>query len=139
MSNQVFKVSVQDYLDLYSFAVDLHKDSGDPIPKMNSKTIKTVNYILDIPFQSNFGKSAYVGFYKKASILFYLMIKNHPLENGNKRLACMVLGLFYEKNNRFFKITNSKLYDLSTFVAKMDSLTMPKNIDEIVKTLKKYE
>jgi len=31
----------------------------------------------------------------KASFLFYLMIKNHPFQNGNKRIAITTLFTFF--------------------------------------------
>jgi len=139
MSNPILPINKYEYMGLYEYAVDLHKHNNDPIPKIGLKTIASINYILEVPFKSNFGKPAYVGFHKKASVLFYLMIKNHPLENGNKRLACLTLALFYQKNNRDFKISNSALYKLSTDVAEMNSLNMDKNLTQIVTILKKYE
>ncbi|QQG42451.1 MAG: Fic family protein [Candidatus Giovannonibacteria bacterium] len=40
---------------------------------------------LATPFHSFGGKSAYKGLIGKASMLFYLLVKNHPFQNGNKR------------------------------------------------------
>lgn len=131
MSN-IKPILLTEYLSLYDSAVNSHALSDEPIPVLKSDSKQKINYILSVPFQSVFGKVAYWGFYKKASILFYLMIKNHPLENGNKRLACLSLGLFYEINNRNFNLSNKDLYELAHFVAKSPS----EKSNEIIETIK---
>jgi len=83
-----------------------------------------------------FGKLLYWGFYKKAAVLFYLMIKNHPLSNGNKRMACYSLIFFYQINNRIFNLSEKKLYDLTYYTVNSDSTKYKETINEIAKFLK---
>jgi death-on-curing family protein len=125
------KISIESYLALYENSVLFYRNLSEPIPEIHGNSIKNVEYILGVPFQRVFGKVAYWGFYKKAAVLFYLMIKNHPLENGNKRLACMSLDLFYNINNRILKITDKEMYDLSIRVATSDAKKPDNTINEI--------
>jgi len=39
-----------------------------------------------VPFQKFSGKDLYPGLLSKAAMLFYLLIKDHPFQNGNKEL-----------------------------------------------------
>lgn len=130
------KITLKKYLALYENAVLLYKDIEEPIPALNNNSIGKINYILEVPFQNVFGKIVYQGFYKKASILFYLMIKNHPLENGNKRIACMSLSLFYKINHRELNISDKEMYNLSKKIAISDAKLSEAEINSIKAFLK---
>lgn len=135
MSN-IRQISLQEYLELFEEAQEQHKNNGEPIPELTKSSINNIEYILSTPFLNVFGKVVYWGFYKKASILFYLMIKNHPLANGNKRLACASLIYFYEINNRAFSLSEKELYNLSKSIANSESEKSEKVISEIKNYLK---
>jgi len=70
---------------------------SEPIPDFTTRYPNTLESCLATPFQ-NFGRKP---FYKrivgKAAILFYLMIKNHPFQNGNKRIAMTTLFVFLQR------------------------------------------
>lgn len=53
----------------------------EPIPDFSTRYPNILESCLATPFQSFSGKSLYSGLISKASILFYLMIKNHPFQN----------------------------------------------------------
>ena len=55
----------------------------------------------------------YPGFYKKAAILFYCLIKNHILSNGNKRMALLTTAYFAHINGYFFDLNDQEWYDLA--------------------------
>jgi death-on-curing family protein len=78
----------------------------------------------------------YLGFIKKSAILFYLLIKNHYLENGNKRMACFTLSFFCEINGYDFDIDEISYYNLSKSVA--SSTDKNEALLLIEKELKKY-
>lgn len=62
---------------------------SEPIPDFSTRYTNQLERCIEAPFQSFGGRQLYPGLLKKASILFYLMIKNHPFQNGNKRLAML--------------------------------------------------
>ena len=45
------------------------------------------------------------------------MIKNHPFQNGNKRIAITTLLVFLHKNGKWFKIDNQSFYNFTLWVA----------------------
>lgn len=55
---------------------------------------------LHNPQQTFGGRELYPTFAKKAAILYYGLIKNHPFKNGNKRAATAALLVFLYINGR---------------------------------------
>ena len=89
----------------------------EPIPDFSTRFPNILESCLSVPFQSFSGKSAYKGLVAKASILFYLMIKNHPFQNGNKRIAVTTLLFFLYKNKKWLRLDNQELYNFAVWVA----------------------
>jgi death-on-curing family protein len=107
---------------------------GEPIPPFNTRYPDKLESCLKTPFQTFQKRSLYKTFEVKASILFYLMIKNHPFQNGNKRVAIMALIYFMHINSRNLKVSNEKLYEFSKEIAASD----PKEMDKIPTKIKGF-
>ena len=82
-------------------------------------------------------KDLYRGLIGKASILFYLMIKNHPFQNGNKRIAIMTLFHFLGKNDKWLSISNEALYKFAKDVASSKPRSREKVIAHIQEVIKR--
>ncbi|KKR02315.1 MAG: Death-on-curing family protein [Candidatus Yanofskybacteria bacterium GW2011_GWA1_39_13] len=89
----------------------------EPIPDFGTRYPNILESCLKVPFQTFDGKVLYKGFVQKAAVLFYLMIKNHPFQNGNKRIAVTTLLLFLADNNSWIKVDNQELYNFAKWVA----------------------
>lgn len=89
----------------------------EPIPEFRSRFPNTLESCLLAPFQTYGGKPLYHGLMGKGSILFYFMIKNHPFQNGNKRIAMTTLLYFLHKNGKWMKVDNQELYNFAKWVA----------------------
>ena len=61
---------------------------NEPIPDFSTRFPNILESCLAVPFQTFIGKSPYPDILSKASILCHLMIKDHPFQNGNKRIVC---------------------------------------------------
>src|SRR3989338_4386332 len=79
---------------------------NEPIPDFGTRFPNILESCLSAPFQEFGGQSPYKGLLGKASILFYLMIKNHPFQNGNKRIAVTTLLIFLFKNKKWLSVEN---------------------------------
>lgn len=90
---------------------------NEPIPEFSSRFPNILESCLATPFQKFSKKDIYSGLINKAAILFYLMIKNHPFRNGNKRIAMTTLFVFLYKNNKWLKVDNQELYLFAVWVA----------------------
>jgi len=106
----------------------------EPIPDFSARYPNILESCLATPFQSFSKKSLYPGFLSKASILFYLLIKNHPFQNGNKRIAMTVLFVFLYKNKKWRKVDTQDLYNFTIWVAQ----SPPRVKDETVKAIEKF-
>lgn len=121
-----------EYLS-YKLAKDLMK-FNEPIPDFKTRFPNVLESCLAVPFQEFGGKPAYSGLIGKASVLFYLMIKNHPFQNGNKRIAMTTLFVFLYKNKKWLKVDNQALYNFAFWVAQ----SPPEFKREVVSSIEKF-
>lgn len=89
----------------------------EPIPDFGTRFPDSLESCLAAPFQTFGRKALYSGLTKKAAILFYLMIKNHPFRNGNKRIAMTTLFVFLYNHKKWLKVDNQELYNFAKWVA----------------------
>ena len=106
----------------------------EPIPDFGSRFSNILESCLATPFQTFSGNPLYSGLIEKASILFYLMVKNHPFKNGNKRIATTTLLLFLSKNNKWVTVDPAQLYRFAKWVAESD----PKVKDAVIAAIEKF-
>jgi death on curing protein len=106
---------------------------NEPIPDFSTRSPNILESCLLIPFQSFGGKSLYKGLIGKAAILFYLMIKNHPFQNGNKRIAITTLLVFLHKNKAWIRVDTKELYNFAIWVAESNP-KLKKNTVEAIET-----
>ena len=90
---------------------------NEPIPDFSTRFPNILESCLRTPFQTFSAKDLYPTLVSKAGILFYLMIKNHPFQNGNKRLAFMTLLYFLFKHNKWLRVNTKTMYETAVFVA----------------------
>ena len=107
---------------------------NEPIPDFSTRFSNILESCLATPFQSFSGKSLYLTFISKASVLLYLMVKIHPFQNGNKRVAITTLFVFLYKNKKWIKVDTQELYNFTVWVA----TSPPKFKDETVKAIEKF-
>ena len=92
----------------------------EPIPDFGTRFPSILESCLATPFQKFGGRFLYKGLVKKAAVLFYLMIKNHPFKNGNKRIAMMSMLYLLHKNGKWIESDNQVLYNFAKWVASSD-------------------
>lgn len=69
------------------------------------------------PFASAFGADAYPTLPLKAAALLHSLARNHPLVDGNKRLALAATIVFLGINGEQLALTEDEAYDLTVAVA----------------------
>ena len=117
----------------YSLAQDTMK-WDEPIPEFETRFANVLESCIAVPFQKFSKKYLYKGLSGKAAILFYLLIKNHPFQNGNKRLAVTSLLVFLFLNERWLFADSSELYNTAVWVAQSPSEAK----DEVVPYIEKF-
>lgn len=111
---------------------------NEPIPEFSTRYPNILESSLAAPFQTFGGKSLYPTFLTKASMLFYLLIKNHPFKNGNKRIAMTTLFLYLHKEKKWLKVDTQKLYNFTIWVASSPSELKDETVLAIEKFLKTH-
>ena len=106
----------------------------EPIHDCGTRLPNVLESCLATPFQTFDKKVLYQGLMAKASALFYLMVKNHPFENGNKRIAMTTLFVLLHKNGKWMRVDNQELYNFAVWVAQSN----PKLKDETMAAIEKF-
>lgn len=110
----------------------------EPIPDFSSRFPNILESSLAVPFQQFGKKPIYQGLIGKTAILFYLLIKNHPFQNGNKRIAMTTLLVYLYKNKKWLKVSNQELYNFAVWVAQSPASLKDEVVLGIEKFLRKY-
>ena len=91
-----------------------------------------------MPFQRFAGKNLYPGLVSRAAILFYLLVKNHPFQNGNKRVALVTLLLFLYKNGKWLKVDNQELVNFAVWVAQSPASLKQSTVSAVEEFIRKH-
>jgi death on curing protein len=110
----------------------------EPIPDFSTRFPNILESCLALPFQTVMGATIYRELIGKAGILFYLMIKNHPFQNGNKRIAMTTLLVFLHKNNRWLRIDSQEFYNFTMWIAQSPPRFKTEALKAIFKFLKEH-
>jgi len=111
---------------------------NEPIPEFGTRFPHVLESCLITPFIRFNRKVMYKGLVGKSSIMFYLMIKNHPFQNGNKRIAVMTLLVFLANNNKWLRMSQDNLYNFAVGVAKSKPTSKEDILKNINRTIQKY-
>ena len=110
----------------------------EPIPDFSSRFPNVLESCLATPFQSFAKKSLYPTLISKAAMLFYLLIKNHPFQNGNKRIAMTALFVFLYRNGKWIQVDTQELYNFTVWVAQSPPTVKEETVKATEKFLKRY-
>lgn len=124
-------LSIQEIKDIaFKFAQET-MSWDEPIPDFETRFPNVLESCLAAPFQTFDKKHLYKGLIEKAAVLFYLMIKNHPFSNGNKRIAVTTLLVFLSLNGKWIEVSNQELYNFAVWVASSPSQVMDQAVDAV--------
>jgi death-on-curing family protein len=131
-------ITIQE-VEYIAFKLAREKLSFDePIPDFSSRFPNLLESCLATPFQTFVRKSLYPTLISKAAILFYLLIKNHPFQNGNKRIAMTTLFVFLYRNEKWLEVDTQELYNFTVWVAQSPPTVKDETVKAVEKFLKRY-
>ena len=110
----------------------------EPIPDYSPRFPNILESCLLTPFQKFSKKSLYPSLVKKAAILFYLMIKNYPFQNGNRRIALTALFVFLYMNGKWIHVDKQTLYNFTVWIAQSPAELKDEVVMGIEKFIKSY-
>lgn len=108
----------------------------EPIPDSSTRFPHILESCLAAPFQTFGGKTLYPTFIERTALLFYLMVKNHPFQNGNKRIAITTLFVYLYKNDKWLKANVQELYNFTVWVASSPARLKNETVKAVAKFLK---
>jgi death-on-curing family protein len=111
---------------------------NEPIPDFSTRFPNILESCIFAPFNKFGRKFLYKGLIGKAAILFYLMIKNHPFQNGNKRIAMTTLFVFFYKNEKWLRVDSKELYNFAVWVAESNPKLREETVSAVMKFIKTY-
>ncbi len=111
---------------------------NEPIPEFTTRFPQKLESCLETPFQTFQRKPLYKGLTGKATALFYFLVKNHPFQNGNKRIAVTTLLVFLHKNKKWITVSPDALYRFAVSVAESDAKDKDKTMEFIKLFIEKY-
>jgi len=125
---EVEQIAVRLTAELLSF--------DEPIPDYSTRFPNILESCLAAPFQTFGGKTLYPTFIDRAAVLFYLLIKNHPFQNGNKRIAITALFVYLFKNRKWLKADVQELYNFTVWVAASPARLKNETVRAVAKFLR---
>jgi len=132
--NKIIWIELPEFeLLCFKLARELY-ERYEPIPDFITRHHGILESCLETPRQKFSGKFLYPTLINQASILFYLLVKNHPFQNGNKRIALTTLLVFLALNGGWLKVKSYDLYKIAIKVAE----SKPSEKDNILKYIKTF-
>ncbi|MFH1840623.1 MAG: type II toxin-antitoxin system death-on-curing family toxin [Candidatus Shapirobacteria bacterium] len=111
---------------------------NEAIPDFDTRFSDVLESCLAVPFQRFARHSLYPDLVSQAAMLFYLLVKNHPFQNGNKRIAMTTLLYFLFKNQKWLEIDAKRLYNFAVWVAESPAELKDDTLSAARKFIKRY-
>ena len=117
-SSPIYRITYKDCREMVNHMEDSFKSDVFGVEKETGK----VEGILAAVYQDVFGGEVYPSLEEKAANLLYFMIKDHPFEDGCKRIAASLFLEFLSRNNALFRdgqkiISDGALVAISLMIA----------------------
>jgi len=90
---------------------------------------------LNQPAQTFDGKDLYPTLGDKAAIMLYLLAKNHPFDQGNKRFAWVATEVFLEINGLGIRVDENEMVAWVTWIASKESPTVSQVVEWLSQAL----
>lgn len=115
----------------HRLAVTFFAAYKEPIPPFKKHNRHLLESSLNLP-RASFGRvDLYPTLSLKAAVLFYSIIKNHPFENGNKRIATAALLVFLYLNGYWILDPKKGIYKEAIKVAQSHSRDREEILKEV--------
>ena len=96
--NEVTHLDLEDFETIVTQLRDAQEEFSEDMPPFHTRYDGILESIISQIRSSYFGDELYETLEEKAAKLFYLINKNHPFFNGNKRVAVMAFFVFLSLN-----------------------------------------
>lgn len=131
-------IRLEDFEDLCFNLTRELLSFNQPIPDFITRSPGILESCLGSPLQIFNGKELYPSLEDKLAILFYLLIKNHPFQNGNKRIAVTTMFVILALNGRWLEANPLKLLYLAVEVSSSERTEKEAKVNNIKKFIVRH-
>lgn len=118
----------------HRLAVAIFNNTNDPIAPFIAHNNALLDSALHNPQATFGGKELYPTLIDKAAILYYTLNKNHPFDNGNKRISAASLLVFLYLNGYWVTASVNEIVEKTLKIAE----SSPKEREQILHDTKKW-
>jgi len=134
---EIHYLSIHDFEIIFDQLATAQQEYSEDLPQFNTRYFGRLESIISQVQSTYFGQELYTGFIAKAAIFFYLINKDHPFVNGNKRISVVALYEFIERNvSELFISEDALSNDLFEMAIKTAS-SLPDDMEETINYLEK--
>lgn len=131
-------LSIEHFEKICFVLAQKHLAQHEVIPPFSLHDHAKLDAALHAPKRTYDGKLFYPTLSIQSAVLFYEIIKQHALMNGNKRLAVMSLLVLLYLNNKWLEASTLDVYHLAVSVASSDSKQRDNMIHSISAFIEKH-
>jgi len=135
-SAEIHYLSIDDFRIIFEQLISAQQEYSEDLPPFDTRYPDRLESIISQVQATYFGEELYKDFKTKAAILFYLINKDHPFVNGNKRISVVALYEFIERNVSELYISEQGLSNDLYEMAIKTAGSLPENMEEILNYLK---
>lgn len=123
---------IRELIDETKKKLAIKKEDSDLFGRENGNKLRAV---LGTIYQTFDGGELYPSLEEKAANLLYLIIKDHPFIDGNKRLGSLLFIYFLTKNNYLYRKSGEKKINDNTLtaLALLIAISDPRDKDKLIK------
>ena len=138
MARSVRHLSVED-VEKTAYRMAMELKWSEPIPPVRTRYPGKLESAIGAPFQTFQGKPIYRGVPAKAAALFYFLVKSHPFQNGNKRIALTTLLVYLSRSGYWLKMSPDELYEVAVWVAGSPRTAQAEAVKFLNRVINKYK
>ena len=112
--------------------------SKEPAIDFSTRSPHILESCLAVPFRRTLEQSNGKGLVSKAATLFYLMIKNRPFQDSNRRIALASLFAFLYLNRKWLKVDKNELCDFAVWITQSPTKLKDETVVAAEKFIKSY-
>lgn len=135
-SAEIHYLSIDDFRIIFEQLISAQQEYSEDLPPFDTRYPDRLESIISQVQATYFGEELYKDFKTNAAILFYLINKDHPFVNGNKRISVVALYEFIERNVSELYISEQGLSNDLYEMAIKTAGSLPENMEEILNYLK---
>ena len=133
---EVHYLDIDDFRIIFEQLISAQQEYSEDLPPFDTRYPGRLESIINQVQAIYSGEELYKDLKTKAAIFFYLINKDHPFINGNKRISVVALYEFIERNVSELYISEEALSNDLFEMAIKTASSLPEAMEDIINYLK---